>query len=126
MRINAESLGQSRHEETDLARLRRELCAERDELLTALKEQRDKLRDVTARAEDRDARQLILALEIVITIAEREDFAQMRTDRIAVVLRQLENRLRRLAGLMHGSHQRASCHVAALQCALADLRPRQN
>ena len=110
-----------KRETKQLAQLRRELCAEQDRLLVMLKEVRDKLNQIGTWVEDHDVSHLVLAFEIVITIAERERFMKMRAARIPVVLSQIESRLWRLGELLRGSQQRAWCHQVAPQCGLRDL-----
>lgn len=122
--VNAVANGRSgrlKRETKQLAELRRELCAEQDRLLVMLKEVRDELNQIGAWVGDRDVNQLILASEIVITIAERERFMEMSVARIPVVLSKIESRLLRLGELLRASQRRAWCHQVAPRCRLVDL-----
>jgi hypothetical protein len=109
MTIGTEILKRSdrKRETNELAQLRRELCAERLRVLVMLKDARDGLCPLAAGGADRSASQLILAFKIVITIVERENFMEMKANRIPVVLRRIENRLSRLGELLGNAAQRA-------------------
>lgn len=80
--------------------MRLELDAERERVLITLRETRDKLHQVDRLTDKAGARDLILAFEIVITVIERETFADMPVVRIEVVLRHMESRLRRLQEML--------------------------
>jgi hypothetical protein len=104
-----------------LRRVRRELQAERRRLLTSLKETRDKLCAADRLSGGADTRDLILAFEIVILIAERETFADMPAERIPVVVCQLQTRLARLQSMLREAFDKGSAHRHAAWHAGADI-----
>lgn len=98
---------------------RRELQAERSRLLIILKDGCDKLRQIDRLSEDAGTGPLILAYEIVIAIAERETFTDMPTERIPIVLSQIENRLLRLKRMLRDAQSKGRCVRTAPTSGLA-------
>lgn len=88
-------------EGAELKRFRHALSLEHSTLLQGLRDTCDELRRVRTILKSGAMDEPLLAFEIVIAIGEREDFATMDAHKMVVVLLQMEQRLRRLAALLH-------------------------
>lgn len=86
-----------------LERMRRILQEDHEQVLDSLRAGRDRLHAELGQLDESSVKPALLGYDVLIALGEREDFLTMESERIEVVLLQMEQRLKRLGELIRES-----------------------